>query len=303
MLADFQNISSSTTYGQIVNFLENDLSGEGQELQGLSLPDFNASPPFLNNVTAPLPKAFAQVVHGFWAQLIRSTNATTLCGSSGNCESSLIPLNHTFVVPGSCIDCSALTKWQIDDDNQVEGSEKYITGTVSGLLKALFNLSCSQSRMQLFKTLWTNWTNLVLSLMEAVSIVRSSFTIITLFSQMKWSWVDLNRSQPPMFIQVCRHFQVSPSKHNSSRCYHFTFKQAETGAFLPAHCPLQRSESYPNLYRRYAQIFLFTCLERVAMVEYRAIRSSEESFLKPNVHRVSLCCQQQCTSPWIVLDR
>ncbi|KIM43068.1 glycoside hydrolase family 37 protein [Hebeloma cylindrosporum] len=100
VLNDFKNISSSTTYGQVVNFVETDFTGEGLELQALALPNFNPSPPFLNNVTASLPKAFAQTVHGFWTQLIRGTNSSTLCGSSGKCESSLIPLNHTFVVPG-----------------------------------------------------------------------------------------------------------------------------------------------------------------------------------------------------------
>lgn len=105
VLADFQNISNSTTYGEIVNFLDDDFVGEGLELEAVPLPsDYNASPPFLDNVTAALPKAFAQVVHNFWPELIRATNASTLCGSSGKCESSLIPLNHTFVIPGSCID-------------------------------------------------------------------------------------------------------------------------------------------------------------------------------------------------------
>ncbi|KAF8158436.1 trehalase [Crassisporium funariophilum] len=100
VLADFQNISSSTTFGQVVNFVNNDFTGEGLELQALTLPTFNSNAPFLNNVTAGLPKAFAQTVHGFWTQLIRGTNSSTLCGNSGKCESSLIPLNHTFVVPG-----------------------------------------------------------------------------------------------------------------------------------------------------------------------------------------------------------
>jgi alpha,alpha-trehalase len=109
VLADFQNFSSAPDYGEIVNFLDNDFTGEGQELEGLVLPEFNDSPPFLNNITATLPKAFAQVVHGFWTQLIRTTNASTLCGSSGKCQSTLIPLNHTFVIPGSCIDCFVFT--------------------------------------------------------------------------------------------------------------------------------------------------------------------------------------------------
>lgn len=99
MLADFQNISSPT-YGAIVTFVDSDFTGEGLELEAVPLPDFNLNPPFLNNITETVPKAFAQTVHGFWTQLIRNTNSSTLCGSSGKCESTLIPLNHTFVVPG-----------------------------------------------------------------------------------------------------------------------------------------------------------------------------------------------------------
>ncbi|KAH9952387.1 Six-hairpin glycosidase-like protein [Lactifluus volemus] len=44
-------------------------------------------------------EAFAQVVHGYWTQLIRGTNSSALCDGV-KCVSTLIPLNHTFVVPG-----------------------------------------------------------------------------------------------------------------------------------------------------------------------------------------------------------
>ncbi|GLB38558.1 putative alpha-trehalose glucohydrolase [Lyophyllum shimeji] len=100
VLADFKNISSSTTTGQIVNFVENDFKGEGQELEALELTSFKSDPAFLKNVSQPIVKAFAQTVHGYWNQLIRGTNASRLCPGNTGCESSLIPLNHTFVVPG-----------------------------------------------------------------------------------------------------------------------------------------------------------------------------------------------------------
>ncbi|KAG6815928.1 hypothetical protein H0H87_010115 [Tephrocybe sp. NHM501043] len=101
VLADFKNISSSTTYGEIVDFVETNFQGEGLELEALSLANFKADPAFLNNVTAPIVKAFSKTVHGYWTQLIRGTNESRLCtGGSKGCESSLIPLNHTFVVPG-----------------------------------------------------------------------------------------------------------------------------------------------------------------------------------------------------------
>ncbi|KAF8526994.1 glycoside hydrolase [Hysterangium stoloniferum] len=102
-LADFNVIAANglaaITEGSVVQFLQNDFKGEGLELEALSLPNFKPSPPFLNNVTNPLLKAWTQTVHGFWTQLIRGTNSSTLC-TGGECESTLIPLNHTFVVPG-----------------------------------------------------------------------------------------------------------------------------------------------------------------------------------------------------------
>ncbi|OBZ71163.1 Trehalase [Grifola frondosa] len=104
VLADFKAINNgSTTEGAIVTFLDDDFRGEGLELEAVELANFNPNPAFLNNVSDPLLKAWSQTVHGFWPQLIRSTNASAICPEgteSGSCESSLIPLNHTFVVPG-----------------------------------------------------------------------------------------------------------------------------------------------------------------------------------------------------------
>ncbi|KAI0088616.1 glycoside hydrolase [Irpex rosettiformis] len=104
VLSDFQSLNgSNVTEGDIVNFVDNDFKGEGLELEAIQLQEFKTNPAFLNNVTDPILKAWSQTVHGYWTQLIRSTNETTLChGGDGNntCESTLIPLNHTFVVPG-----------------------------------------------------------------------------------------------------------------------------------------------------------------------------------------------------------
>lgn len=100
VLSDFNNLTSSViTEGAITQFVDTDFRGEGLELEALSLPSFNPNPPFLNNVTDPLLKVWTKTVHSFWTQLIRGTNSSTLC-TGGDCESSLIPLNHTFVVPG-----------------------------------------------------------------------------------------------------------------------------------------------------------------------------------------------------------
>lgn len=103
VLADFSNFNLSTaTEGEVVNFVDNDFLGEGLELEAAALTNFNPTPAFLNNVTDPLLKAFAQTVHGYWTQLARSTNQSAVCEDypGGTCEGSFIPLNHTFVIPG-----------------------------------------------------------------------------------------------------------------------------------------------------------------------------------------------------------
>jgi alpha,alpha-trehalase len=83
----------------VLEFVDNNFRGEGFELEAEALSNFNTDPPFLNNVKDPLPRAFAQVVHSYWTQLIRGTNSSTLCDGK-KCESTFIPLNHTFVIPG-----------------------------------------------------------------------------------------------------------------------------------------------------------------------------------------------------------
>lgn len=103
LVANDGNSTANATEQQIVTFVDTHFRGEGLELEALALSSFNPNPTFLENVSDPLVKAFAQTVHGFWTQLIRGTNESTLCGegtNDGPCESTLIPLNHTFVVPG-----------------------------------------------------------------------------------------------------------------------------------------------------------------------------------------------------------
>ncbi|KAI0629777.1 glycoside hydrolase [Trametes polyzona] len=105
VLADFNKLANSTslTEGDILNFVNSDFRGEGLELEAVPLENFKPEPAFLSGVADPLVKGFSQTVHGYWTQLIRNTNQSALCPEgtqSGKCESSLIPLNHTFVVPG-----------------------------------------------------------------------------------------------------------------------------------------------------------------------------------------------------------
>jgi alpha,alpha-trehalase len=101
------------TEGAVLTFVDDNFRGEGLELEAQALSDFEADPPFLEKVTDPLVRSFSQIVHSYWAQLARGTNASALCDGSA-CESTLIPLNHTFVVPGGrfreqCEPCFSLS--------------------------------------------------------------------------------------------------------------------------------------------------------------------------------------------------
>ncbi|KAG9090205.1 hypothetical protein FRC06_001168 [Ceratobasidium sp. 370] len=105
VISDFNALGpqSNITIGAIANFVSEDFKGEGLELEALTIKNFPKNPKFLSKIKNPLVKAWTKIVHGYWSELIRGTNPDTLCsnrnGTTG-CESSLIPLNHTFVVPG-----------------------------------------------------------------------------------------------------------------------------------------------------------------------------------------------------------
>ena len=103
VLADFAAFNlSNVTEGDIVNFEDDDFLGEGLELEGVALTGFISNPPFLNGVKDPLLRAFGQIVNGYWPQLARTVNRSVLCDiyPGGACESTFLPLNYSFVVPG-----------------------------------------------------------------------------------------------------------------------------------------------------------------------------------------------------------
>lgn len=100
VLDAFEGIDTTNgTIQEVLDFVEDNFAGEGQELEALTLADFPEEPAFLENVPDELVRGFAQTVHEYWSQLIRATNESRVCDGQ-DCETSLLPLNHTFVVPG-----------------------------------------------------------------------------------------------------------------------------------------------------------------------------------------------------------
>jgi alpha,alpha-trehalase len=99
-ISAFRNYTSGgVTYGEITQFLDEYFQGEGLELKAVYVDNFPQNPASISAIPNQYVKQFLLAVHQVWNLLIRDTNQTALC-TRGTCESSLIPLNHTFVVPG-----------------------------------------------------------------------------------------------------------------------------------------------------------------------------------------------------------
>lgn len=99
-IAAYRNYTSNElTYGEVTQFLDNYFQGEGLELKAVTVDNFPQNPASISAIPNQYVQQFLLAVHQIWGLLIRDTDQTTLC-TEGKCESSLIPLNHTFVVPG-----------------------------------------------------------------------------------------------------------------------------------------------------------------------------------------------------------
>ena len=99
-IAAYRNFTSNgLTYGEVTQFLDNYFQGEGLELKKVSVNDFPENPASISAIPNQYVRQFLLAVHHIWDLLIRETDQTALC-TEGKCESSLIPLNHTFVIAG-----------------------------------------------------------------------------------------------------------------------------------------------------------------------------------------------------------
>lgn len=103
-LTAWQQLSSdgNVTYSELESFLNDYFNAEGTELVAVQIdPSYNASAtPFLSTIEDDIVRGFEVEVMGYWADLIRETNNSVICQDSEDCDSTLIPLNHTVVVPG-----------------------------------------------------------------------------------------------------------------------------------------------------------------------------------------------------------
>lgn len=206
----FSALGSNLTEGALQSFVSTNFRGEGLELQALSLPEFQDSPAFLGNVSSPLVRAWAHTVHGYWTQLIRGTRPNATCPggtSTGPCESSLIPLNHTFVVPGGRF----REQYYWDSYWIVQGllqSELYETAnaTLQNFMDELHSFGFIPNGGRIY------CASLLLVLHRIYALIL-------------W-WIDLNRSQPPLFIRMLYDY-VSTTNDTSILRRAFPLAEAE----------------------------------------------------------------------------
>ncbi|EJT47475.1 hypothetical protein A1Q1_03730 [Trichosporon asahii var. asahii CBS 2479] len=92
-------INGNVTAGQIVDFVLKHTTGEGQELSQVAIQRNASNATTQSNISDPIYSAWVKKVDSYWDLLIRESNQSRLCNGT-TCDYSLIPLNHTIVVPG-----------------------------------------------------------------------------------------------------------------------------------------------------------------------------------------------------------
>ncbi|KAJ3181171.1 hypothetical protein HDU87_001300 [Geranomyces variabilis] len=98
VLAAFNALPKPPSNADIQSFVNANFGLEGSEIEPITPRDWIESPKFLGNISDVNMRAWASTVHGYWKLLTRDfkKNSTACDG----CVGSLLPANHTFVVPG-----------------------------------------------------------------------------------------------------------------------------------------------------------------------------------------------------------
>lgn len=100
LLKSFENLTQDRgnfTKTALLEWVTNHFSAEGQDLSPANITDFKPDLSFFSRVPDPSLRGWLRIVHSYWTKLARSSVINKECPT---CESSQIPLNHTFIVPG-----------------------------------------------------------------------------------------------------------------------------------------------------------------------------------------------------------
>ncbi|KAJ2804823.1 hypothetical protein H4R20_002355 [Coemansia guatemalensis] len=97
VVAAFDLLPENATKETIAMFVDDNFYPIGYDIVEAELEDWTEDPPFLRDVTDPVLRGYGMSVHKQWKKLARRQDVSKLCKG---CESSLIPTNNVFIVPG-----------------------------------------------------------------------------------------------------------------------------------------------------------------------------------------------------------
>ncbi|KAJ2615256.1 hypothetical protein H4S08_001330 [Coemansia sp. RSA 1365] len=97
IVAAFEYLPENATKESIAKFVDDNFYPIGYDIVEAELEDWTEDPPFLRDVTDPVLRGYGMSVHKQWKKLARRQDTSKLCKG---CESSLLPTNNVFIVPG-----------------------------------------------------------------------------------------------------------------------------------------------------------------------------------------------------------
>ncbi|KAJ2812446.1 hypothetical protein H4S07_001392, partial [Coemansia furcata] len=131
----FNKLPANATRDDLAKFVSDNFHPAGCDIKQVELDDWTDDPPFLRGVTDPVLRGYGMALHNQWKGLARQRNTDFLCDG---CETSLLPVNHTFIVGGSN-STRELRYW--DTYYIVLGLLKSgLNGTARGVLQNLLDL-------------------------------------------------------------------------------------------------------------------------------------------------------------------
>jgi len=95
-LTRFEAIEDKSSKEEVKKFVEENFFEEGSELEEAELSDWKENPAVLNRIQDAGYAELFKELHKRWKHLARKISSTAVTGE----RSSLIPLQHTFIVPG-----------------------------------------------------------------------------------------------------------------------------------------------------------------------------------------------------------
>ncbi|KAI8866956.1 glycoside hydrolase [Ramicandelaber brevisporus] len=167
LLDAFNKLPANASADEFKAFVDKYFGPAGVEITPANLTDFKANPKVLDAIADPIIKGFATKVHGYWKELVRVNNDTAVqCAAAdgAKCESSLIKLPNPFVVPGGRF-------------REIYYWDSFFT--MEGLLASELYDTC--------KSIILNFAYLV----KTYGFIPNGARVYY-----------LNRSQPPLFIQM-----------------------------------------------------------------------------------------------------